>query len=366
MLTFLVCPHKTGAHACRRKLVLENVFSYFNKSAKGIKEGYLKCTGCGTRYPIFFGIPILVDNFCEYLRSNLPIIMELSKKYEQINRKLIADSIFLILEQVPPKERKKLFHISKKQAQIILRKTLNSPYLVNYYGDVSSFFHTDHPLYELVNKYKDIVPYRVLEKFMGLHQTIKNDLALEIGCNLGGNLKHLSENAKFIFGLDVSFLDLFYASCMLRHVPVKIDRYGVNIHKNTSKRMTIVLEPINNLMLIAGKGDNLPFAEESLAIILSCNVFDIIGNPVGLVKEKIRVLKKGGLLLSSDPHAFSSDGWRKFKIKKDQTIWERTQQILSPRIKILEERDNIPWLIRNYDNMATVYLSHCFCGIKNK
>lgn len=124
------------------------------------------------------------------------------------------------------------------------------------------------------------------------------------------------------------------------------------------------MNTVDNLTLIAGEGDNLPFRNSSLSIVSSCNLIDVIDNPMGLLKEKIRVLKKRGLVLSSDPYQFLGENRKKLKVKKSQTPWQRIQEILRPKIKILEERDNIPWITRGYQRSYSVYYNHSFCGRK--
>ena len=145
---------------------------------------------------------------------------------------------------------------------------------------------------------------------------------------------------------------------------IKIDKYKIIIEADIKRKRRLNVKTVENLILIAGRGDNLPFRDFSFSIVSSCNLIDVIDNPLGLLKEKIRVLKKKGLLLSSCPYQFLAENKKKLKIKKDQTPWQRIQEILRPRIKILEERDYVPWVIRIYQRRYTVCYNHSFCGRK--
>jgi len=262
------------------------------------------------------------------------------------------------------KNKKTSFGLTKKQCINIIKSTLNDGYIIKSYGNLLNLIKADHLLYNFLNKYKDISPDRVLEEFMKSYLDANNGLVLEVGCGFGGFLNKLSQKAKFVFGLDVSFLHLFYASCILKRLPVPIKKHGIRIVGDITKKRSIKVEPVDNLALIVGLGDNLPLKDSTLSIASSCNTLDIINNPIGLLKEKIRVLKNKGLLLCSDPHGFSSESWKNLRVKENQSVWERVQEILNPSVKILEERDNIPWVLYYHDRVNTIHRNHCFCGIK--
>lgn len=51
-----------------------------------------------------------------------------------------------------------------------------------------------------------------------------------------------------------------------------------------------------NSFTLAAIGEKLPFANASFEVVLSDNVIDHAENPLGIIKELIRVLKPGGLL----------------------------------------------------------------------
>lgn len=374
IVTYLACPKKIKKKACGNELVLDEVFSFFKSSTKEVKEGYLKCKACGMRFPIFFGIPILVSNLSEYLRNNFCIILELSKRYGQINRNLAADSL-LLAEKAKPKDKKELFAKSKKQYAQRIKAAFEDNYIISHYDNLLALAKSDEPLYDFLGRYRDESPHLVLEEFLKSYSNIpvkplringasKNSLALEVGCNVGGFLINLSKKSRFVFGLDNSFEHLFFASCLLKHLPKRIKHYNVIVEADIKKRRLLDVQAVDNLTLIVGRGDNLPFRNFSVSVVSSCNLIDVIDNPLGLLKEKIRVLKKKGILLSSDPYQFLAENKRKLKVRKGRTSWQRIQEILKPRIKILAERDNIPWITRGWQRNYIVYYNHSFCGRK--
>lgn len=363
ILGYLACPNKIKAKTCGNKLIIDEVFSYFRSSSREIKEGYLRCKACNARFPVFFGIPVLTSALPKYLRENFYVILQLSKKYGQLDKRLIADSLSLA-EQARPKDKKELFEQTKRQYLRRIKAAFESNYIISHYDNFLVLAKPGEPLYDFLSYWQDKTPHRVLEEFLNSHSNSRVPLALEIGCNVGGFLFSLSQKARFVFGLDNSFEHLFFASCLLKHLPAKIKQYKVVIEAGIKKQRQLNVNTIDNLTLIAAGGDNLPFKSSSMSIVSSCNLIDVIDNPQGLLKEKIRVLKKNGLILSSDPYQFLNGNKKKLGIKKGQTPWQKIQQILKPGIKILAERDNIPWVTYGYKRNYTVYYNHCFCGSK--
>lgn len=363
ILSYFSCPRKIKKKTCHNELVLDEVFSFFKSGTKELKEGYLKCKACGSRFPIFFGIPVLVSNVAKYLRDNFYVALELSKEYGKINKGLVADSL-LLAKQAKPKDKKELFEHTKAQYAMITEAIFENSYLINYYDSFVRLAKSNEPLYDFLNKYKDKNPHLALDKFLSSYSKNKGALALEIGCNAGGFLRQLSKNANFAFGLDSSFAHLFFASCLLKGIPKRISQYRVIVEADIKRKRTLKVNTVNNLALVVGEADNLPFKDSLFSIVSSCNMIDIVDNPIGLLKEKIRVLKKNGLLLSSDPYQFLSGNKKELKIKKGQTPWQRIEEILKPKIKILEEQDNIPWITRSYQRNYSIYYNHSFCGRK--
>lgn len=153
ILTYLACPNKIKAKACHNELVLDEVFSFFKSSTEEIKEGYIKCKACGIRFPIFFGIPILISDMPGYLRNNFYLILQLSKRYGQINRNLVADSL-LLTKKAKPKDKKELFAQTKKQYARRVKAIFENNYIINHYDNLAALAKPDEPLYDFLNEFK--------------------------------------------------------------------------------------------------------------------------------------------------------------------------------------------------------------------
>jgi len=367
IINYLICPHQEKNRTCQAGLVLDEVFDCSKSNGLNeINEGYLKCKGCGSRFPIFLGIPVLLANMTNFLRWNIPHLMVLSQKYNRINRKMIADAIFLLLEEIPKKERPYLFYITPK-VSLKMIKGARDGYFVNNYDSLLKLIGENHPLYGPIMKYYPLSLDSVLNAFLKSYLGINNNAVMEVGCHVGGFLRSLSPYSKFVFGLDTSFLQLFYASCILKHFPCRMKDYSLNILGNIVKKRRIRSEEFKNVTLIAGEAENIPIRESCLSALVSSNVFDIIEDPIASIEEAGRVLSKDGLFLFSSCYGgLSAQTWKKMGIKRNQTVWGKVKEVIENRMKILETCDNIPWLVRNNERSISIFNNYCFCARKTE
>jgi len=360
-IDFLACPGSD----CDQTLKIKEIFSCFPSRKKEIKEGLLFCENCQQIFPIFLGIPILVYEVSEYLVSNFNILEAITAQHGGMDKRLFADSMLLIKKKQSAKKTittKK----SKEQVSNIINNARHNPNLIHHYHDLSELLYTNHPLHDLVQKYKTNNPVRILEQFLQNHVKTKKGIALEIGCSFGGFLKILKDFSETVVGVDLAFLPLFFASCILKHLPIRIGDFNIQIERNSRLTVNIEQIQINNLLLVVGNGESLPFNKNSFSTVSSLNVLDVIDHPQKLLKEKIRILKKEGQLLASAPFDFSEKTLENFGLKTGENIWNHIKKNLQSRISILEVQDNVPWLMYQYHRYMWVYNNFCFCGKKIK
>lgn len=118
--------------------------------------------------------------------------------------------------------------------------------------------------------------------------TKKTDKILEAGCGIGGWCSHLSQMGyKNVVGLDFS------------ETVVKAAR-----------------ENARGVSIIMGDIQNLPFPDETFALILSLGVVEHSKNPMSLVSEMTRVLKSDGTLFLSTPNIFAPHTASRFVSRK--------------------------------------------------
>ena len=154
---------------CGSKLEL-NAF----KIDKEIEEGILGCKKCNLEFPIIEKIPILWDDFSQYLSS----------------RKVLGGKLFRLVQT----ERLKKFlksSLSKIDPVCDDRTALEERWSVIYQNSKSSKF------------------YSLLKK--NLHSMEKLNLVVEYGCSIGTMTSFLAEHHEMVFGIDRSFAALRHA-----------------------------------------------------------------------------------------------------------------------------------------------------------
>ena len=117
---------------------------------------------------------------------------------------------------------------------------------------------------------------------------------------------------------------------------------------------------------MVAKGDNLPFKASSVDTVSSCNVVDIVPKPMELVDEKLRVLKKGGLLLLTDPYEFYGVRFKRLETRSRKSPLKLIKQRMASQIRIVQEEDHVPWITQEYNRSYSIYYNHCLAGIKGR
>jgi len=85
-----------------------------------------------------------------------------------------------------------------------------------------------------------------------------------------------------------------------------------------------------------------------------------------LVDEKLRVLKKRGLLLLSDPYEFHGARFNRLKTQSRKSPLKIIKQRIASQIRIVQEEDDVPWITQKYNRSYMIYYNHCLAGIKER
>ena len=78
------------------------------------------------------------------------------------------------------------------------------------------------------------------------------------------------------------------------------------------------------------------------------------------------MLKKGGLLLLSDPYEFCGMRWKRLKTRSRQSPLRVIKERVASQIRILQEEDDVPWITQEYNRSYMIYYNHCLAGIKGR
>lgn len=148
---------------CGKKLDLEIL-----KKDKEIEEGFLFCTNCDLHFPIVNKIPILWNDFTNYLLNRPRLGGELYTKATAAKLKLYIKT--------------KLGSIEKNHHDMsLVEKRWSSIYDVNKKSPFYSLIH------KLVNKISN------------------SGIVLEHGCSIGNMTRHMAKSNDLVFGIDKSY-----------------------------------------------------------------------------------------------------------------------------------------------------------------
>jgi SAM-dependent methyltransferase len=116
-----------------------------------------------------------------------------------------------------------------------------------------------------------VVRRKLLRSILISLKVPKNSLALEVGCGTGANLSTLGSTGLYGIGLDRS-------------------TYALTLVKNKE-----------DLPLLAGDLNNLPFKTKSVGLIIAMDILEHLDDDTRGINESYRVLKENGLLILTVP-----------------------------------------------------------------
>ncbi len=367
VLKWLVCPRLEGTRPCHGTLQVERVMSHWGKDPQESLEAILRCEGCKATYPVVCGIPILMNELPKYLRHNYSFMVGCCRAQASLSDEMQAVLLNYVLSDLESAEEK-LFPTERRftrETQLDFLTEIG-PYLCNHYDDLGSVVKSSDPLYEFLKGYSARNPHAVLAGFATCYGNGGQDLAVDIGCHVGGFTALQAQRSRLVYGMDLSFEKLLLASQILKGRPTKLDRYRL-YEEGKRYRWRGLQAPIcQNVEFVVATGENLPFEASSVDTVSSCNVVDIVQEPMKLVDEKLRVLKKGGLLLLSDPYEFYGTRFKKLSTRSRKSPLKLIKQRMAKQIRIVQEEDYVPWITQKYNRNYMIYYNHCLAGIKGR
>jgi len=367
VLRWLVCPGRVGARRCHGTLKVEQAISDWDEDPQESLEAILRCVSCKRTFPVVCGIPILMDELPQYLRRNYYFIVGSCRAQGSLSDEMQAALLNYVLLDLKTGDEE-LFPTARRytrESQLGFLTAIG-PYLCNHYDDLGSLVKPSDPLYEFVKAYSTRNPHAVLEGFAARYSNGGQGLALDIGCHVGGFTALQAQRSRFVFGLDVSFENLLLASQILKGRPKRLDRYRLYQEGMRYQWRSLHAPRCQNVEFVVATGDNLPFQASSVDTVSSCNVVDIVPQPLKLVDEKIRVLKKRGLLLLSDPYEFYGVSFKRLKTRSRKSPLRVIKQRIASQIEIVQEEDDVPWITRKYNRSYMIYYNHSLAGIKGR
>ncbi|MEH3148772.1 MAG: methyltransferase domain-containing protein [Methylobacterium frigidaeris] len=319
--------------ACRR------AFLALEPGAEGaddaIRSGVLRCQGggCGERFPVVAGVPVLVPDLAGWLSANLHLVLE-----GDVDG---AAAEAVIAAAVGPDSA---FGIARQQ---------QSSYAHDHYGDL---FPADPDAGTAspggVRRCQDQALRRLGPG---------SGPVLDVGCAVGRTSFDLAAACDGpVLGIDLNWpllrigrgvLDRGLLRHPLRRLGNRYDRRETRFSPPEAGRVDFwVVDALS-----------LPFADDTFRLVMALNVLDCVPDPARLVAEISRVTAPGGGVavatpLDWAPHATPSPAWLDTPDAFEALVARVSRdgpgaKPLTPTAPALD----LPWAVRLHDNATVTY-----------
>jgi len=228
------------------------------------RSGAVLACGCGRRYPVVDGIPIVMTD-------PLPDLVG------AVERELPPDVTALLVETAPE---------DAPYSRLVDHLAV---YLDAHWGD-----RADPPValgaHALVQKIAERSSARV-------------KLAVELGCSVGRIVAELAAGADHVVGLDIQLATLRRARHLLAGAPVGYARRVVGRHFVPAHAVT---EPVDNVSLVCGDALDPPLVHGFYDRVVALNLLDNVAQPRQLLAVVDGLCAPGGEVILATPYAWQS------------------------------------------------------------
>lgn len=305
-----------------------------------VRAGVLDCEGCGARYPILDGLPILVADLSQFLTDNL--------FYLTMRRDLTPGVAALLAEATGP-----------GGGLDAIRQHV-SAYGWDHWADHDPAETGKEPI-----KPGQVV--RVLARLLdGLPTEPKEGPILDLGCGAGRTVAKLAERTgRLVLGIDMSVPLARVAQDALvgGHVAYDRRRGGLRFERRAFAVPTHALADVWIADALA-----LPFASETFALATALNLLDCVRDPKAALAEIARVLSPGGACALATPFDWSGAAtpfanWLGGRGGEEGDSAALLDALLSDgpqaagALRLSRPADETEWQIRLHDRSAMHYVT---------
>ncbi|MBI4230885.1 MAG: class I SAM-dependent methyltransferase [Planctomycetes bacterium] len=371
----IACPADREGRPCRAGLVPDGSHPVLRPRAPApcasaprapadgdeILEALLACTGCGTRYPVLLGVPVLVEPLGPYLRTHYYQMEEAQQAHGEFDARTRR---FLTERMLDTMER--------PHGDLFKRPGITHVDRDPQYISAGIEFHYRPPPTEAYP------PGSVAAHLTGIPDSPQGEAmaylarsgrpaggrALEVGCHVGGFVHDLARRSSFVYGVDLCFRTALVARQIAKGVPCPKGTYSAYEVSDVSVERPFRADTRRNADFLVASGARLPFGDGFFSTVACFHVSEVADDGLALLDDMARVLQPGGLQVLA-----SIDGFRDFaRMQGGNGAGPSPHGALKDRLqrtcRLLEEKDNIPWIRRNSRRSFMVHMSHCLWGEK--
>ncbi len=174
-------------------------------------------------------------------------------------------------------------------------------------------------LHRILNKARAIFTMGLYKKVFKFYLS-KSTMLLEVGCGSSTTSLYLAQYLKGFVGLDFS-------------------DEALKISREKAKELHI-----KNARLVKGNAFKMPFKNDSFDVVWSQGLLEHFDNPREILTEKIRVCKKGGIVITIVPGAWSFNKlWYVLtRPRLFRNLWPWTEQLFYTKRMLRRLADDTP------------------------
>lgn len=354
-LQTLRCIQKHNSINCNGNLepASSQVTPEVDKNKQELIEGVLQCKKCGANYPVISGVAIILPRVTTWCRNNYHYIQSGAALANGIGSEM---QLWLADRQ---------WHLGNCSADNYYEsERWNTIFTATHYDSVSRGKDDLSPLGKFIESQPQV--FEVVEQMITRHLDKPVSHALDIGTNVGGMSLRLAAHAKKVTGIDTSFNSILTARKIQCGQPVAQKSYRRYNDGHNYEERTLEHQVDNTEFLVASLF-NLPM-EEKFDLVTALNVIDVVDDPRQFLSSLTELITDDGLLLLTSPYSWGSDdvpidNWLGASSDRPSSI-ATLEEIEKQGFTIIEERDHVPWVLREHQRWYRVFLNHCILARK--
>ena len=348
-----ICPVCRAAHNIDSALRIAHVA---REEDGHIVEGTLHCTNkdCIREFPIVDGVPLIVANIRQYVSDNV---------FPIYGRRDLSETLESMLGDC----------CGPGSSVDQTRQQLSS-YAWDHYGDLDPSETNGEP--------RPGATAKTVEVGCQVANPVPPGPIIDVGCSVGRGSFALGERAKeLVLGVDLNFAMIRMASDILRQGKVRYARRRVGLVYDR-REFPARFANQENVDFWACDAAALPFPAETFSLAVSMNALDCVYDPRELLASLARVLKEGGKAVVACPYDWSGTvtameawlGGHSQRSPVEGSCETILRTLLTPGahassiagLKLIAERDNLPWHVRLHDRSTMTYKLHMVVAAKSK